>query len=224
MLKTDIAGEKKKATRKNASFPIVAIGASSGGLEAVTELLQNLPPDTGMAFIFIQHLSPDYKSILVSLLKRSTKMAVQEIEDMERMEPNNLYVIPYNKGIEVTDGHIQLTPRLKNGPAMSIDILFTSLAETHKEDAIGVVLSGNASDGTQGLKMIKQEGGSRLRRTILPGTAACRSPRLMRVLLTLYFRLLRSRSNWAALQNILSPGISRQKHWVGMQLKTTAVT
>ncbi len=159
MLKPDTTGKKKKTIRKEASFPIVAIGASSGGLEAITELLQNLAPDTGMAFIFIQHLSPDYKSLLVSLLEKSTKMAVQEIEDMERMEPNNVYVIPYNKGIEVTDGHIQLIPRTKNGPAMSIDILFISLAETHKEDAIGVVLSGNASDGTQGLKMIKQEGG-----------------------------------------------------------------
>ncbi len=159
MLKVSMQNEEKKSGSKGATFPIVAIGASSGGLEAVTELLQNLPPDTGMAFIFVQHLSPDYKSMLVSLLAKSTKMVVQEIEDMDRMEPNNLYVIPYNKGIEVTDGHIQLIPRSKNGPAMSIDILFTSLAETHKEDAIGVVLSGNASDGTQGLKMIKQEGG-----------------------------------------------------------------
>ena len=150
---------KKKTAGKESSFPIVAIGASSGGLEAVTELLQNLSPNTGMAFIFIQHLSPDYKSILVSLLEKSTEMVVQEIVDMELMQPNHVYVIPYNKGIEVTDGHIQLTPRSKNGPAMSIDVLFTSLAETHKEDAIGIVLSGNASDGTQGLKMIKQEGG-----------------------------------------------------------------
>ena len=159
MLKTEVTGKKKIASPGESSFPIVAIGASSGGLEAITELLQNLPADTGMTFIFIQHLSPDYKSMLVSLLEKSTSMAVQEIEDMERMRPNNVYVIPYNRGIEVTDGHIQLIPRSKNGPAMSIDILFTSLAETHKEDAIGVVLSGNASDGTQGLKMIKQEGG-----------------------------------------------------------------
>ncbi len=144
---------------KGNPFSIVAIGASSGGLEAVTELLKYLPPDTGMAYIFIQHLSPDHKSILVSLLAKSTKMVVQEIEDMERIVPDNVYVIPYNKGIEVTDGHIKLVPRSKNGPAMSIDLLFSSLAETHKEGAIGVVLSGNASDGTMGLKAIKHEGG-----------------------------------------------------------------
>ena len=150
---------KQKAS-KDISFPIVAIGASSGGLEAVTELLKYLPPDTGMAFIFIQHLSPDYKSILTSLLAKSTRMAVHEIEDMERMKPDNVYVIPYNKGIEVTDGHIKLTPRTKNkGVALSIDVLFTSLAETHKEHAIGIVLSGNASDGTEGLKAIKHWGG-----------------------------------------------------------------
>ncbi len=160
MLKTSAGrGKKKSATKNETSFPIVAIGASSGGLEAVTELFQNLPPDTGMAFIFIQHLSPDYKSMLVTLLAKSTEMAVQEIVDMERMEPNNVYVIPHNKGIEVTDGHIHLIPRPKNGPAMSIDVLFTSLAETHAEDAIGIILSGNASDGTQGLKAIRQEGG-----------------------------------------------------------------
>ncbi len=154
---------KIPAARHNKSeddiFPIVAIGASSGGLEAVTELLKNLPSDTGMAFIFIQHLSPDYKSILVPLLAKSTKMVVQEIEEMEHIKRDNVYVIPYNKGIEVTDGHIKLVPRSKSGAGMSINVLFTSLAETHKENAIGVILSGNASDGTLGLKAIKLEGG-----------------------------------------------------------------
>lgn len=155
--------EKKPAGRPAAKQPepflIVAIGASSGGLEAITELLQHLPADTGMAFIFIQHLSPDYKSILTSLLAKSTKMAVREIDDMERMNPDNIYVIPNDKDIEVTDDHIKLVPRRRNGPAMSIDVLFTSLAETHHEHAIGVILSGNASDGTLGLKAIKAAGG-----------------------------------------------------------------
>ncbi len=141
------------------TFPIVAIGASSGGLEAVTELFKSLAPDTGMAYIFIQHLSADHKSILTELLAKTTKMKVQEIEDMELMKPNNVYVIPSTKGIEVMDGHIQLIPRAKTGAQLTIDVLFTSLAETHKEDAIGVVLSGNASDGTIGLRAIKQEGG-----------------------------------------------------------------
>jgi two-component system CheB/CheR fusion protein len=150
----------KTSSSKNKSFQIVAIGASSGGLEAVSELLKYLPINTGMAFIVIQHLSPDYKSILTELLAKSTKMKVQEIEDMELMKPNNVYVIPSSKGIQVTDGHIKLTPRIKGKtPNLSIDVLFTSLAETHKEGAIGVVLSGNATDGTLGLRAIKREGG-----------------------------------------------------------------
>ncbi len=95
-------------------FTIVAIGASAGGLEAVTQLLENLTADTGMAFIYVQHLSPDHKSLLTSLLSRVTEMKVQEIDDMEKMVPNNVYVIPYNKEIEVMDGHIQLLPRPQN--------------------------------------------------------------------------------------------------------------
>ncbi|CAN5361808.1 chemotaxis protein CheB [soil metagenome] len=152
----------KKGTDKPTAenhFPIVAIGASSGGLEAVTELLKYLPADTGMAFIFIQHLSPDYKSVLALLMSKSTNMKVQEIDDMELMKPNNVYVIPNDKGIEVTNGHIELTPRNKSTSKLTIDTLFTSLAETHKEGAIGIVLSGNLSDGTLGLKAIKEEGG-----------------------------------------------------------------
>jgi two-component system CheB/CheR fusion protein len=142
------------------SFTVVAIGASAGGLEAITQLLQNLSPETGMAYIYVQHLSPDHKSILVELLSKATKMKVQDVENMEKMEPNNVYVIPYNKGIEVMDGHIKLIPRQAGKPgSMSIDVLFTSLAETHKENVIGIVLSGSASDGTQGLWEIKKAGG-----------------------------------------------------------------
>jgi two-component system CheB/CheR fusion protein len=144
---------------KENSFPVVAIGASAGGLEAVTQFFQNLSPDTGMAFIYVQHLSPDHKSILTQLLAKTTKMKVQEIEEMDKMEPDNVYVMPYNKGIEVTDGHIQLVPRSNNASANSIDVLFSSLAETHKENVVGIVLSGSASDGTHGLKDIKEAGG-----------------------------------------------------------------
>ena len=141
-------------------FPVVAIGASAGGLEAITQLLQNLSPNTGMAYIYVQHLSPDHKSLLTPLLSKITKMKVQDIEEMEKIRPNNVYVIPYNKEIEVVDGHIQLIPRPKNKTSnLSIDVLFSSLAETHKENVIGIVLSGSASDGTRGLKEIKQAGG-----------------------------------------------------------------
>lgn len=150
--KTPIKGELNP-------FTIVAIGASAGGLEAISLLLQNLSPNTGMAYIVVQHLSPDHKSMLTPLLSKATDMKVHEIDDMEKMHPDNVYVIPYNQGIEVTDGHIKLVPRSKGGMAMSIDVLFSSLAETHKENVIGIVLSGSANDGTRGLKEIKLAGG-----------------------------------------------------------------
>jgi two-component system CheB/CheR fusion protein len=155
--------KKKIVVRKKGeiekTFPIVAIGASAGGLEAVSLLLKYLPANTGMAYIYVQHLSPDHKSFLPDILSKITKMKVQEITDMEHMVANTVYVIPYNYGIKVTDGHIKLTPRLTGGAAMSIDVLFSSLAETHQENVIGVILSGNAHDGTIGIKAIKEAGG-----------------------------------------------------------------
>jgi len=140
-------------------FPVVAIGASAGGLEAMMELLKYLPSNTGMAFIYVQHLSPDHKSLLTEILSKKTKMKVQEIDDMDKIKPDNVFVIPYNKGIEVTDGHIKLIPRSDSSAAISIDILFSSLAHAQKERVIGIVLSGSASDGTIGIKDIKHEGG-----------------------------------------------------------------
>ncbi|KAF0132238.1 MAG: two-component system chemotaxis family CheB/CheR fusion protein [Bacteroidetes bacterium] len=144
---------------KENSFPVVAIGASAGGLEAMMELLKYLPSDTGMAFIYVQHLSPDHKSMLTEILSKKTSMIVQEIDDMDKIMPDNVFVIPYNKGIEVTDGHIKLIPRSDSGAPISIDILFSSLAEAQKERVIGIILSGSASDGTVGMEAIKQEGG-----------------------------------------------------------------
>lgn len=149
-----------ESEKKENSFTVVAIGASAGGLEAVTQLLQSLDPDTGMAFIYVQHLSPDHESLLVPILSKKTEMKVQDIDDMEKIVPNNVYVIPYNKEIEVLDGHIQLIPRPQNKSSnLSIDVLFSSLAETHKENVIGIILSGSASDGTRGLSEIKEAGG-----------------------------------------------------------------
>ena len=100
-----------KIKKKENPFPIVAIGASAGGLEAMSELLKNLSVTTGMAYIYVQHLSPDHKSYLTSILSKVTKMKVQEIDNMELIKPNNVYVIPPNAGIKVTDGHNKLFPR-----------------------------------------------------------------------------------------------------------------
>lgn len=141
------------------TFPIVAIGASAGGLEAMVEFLTYLPANTGMAFIYVQHLSPDHKSLLSEILAQKTEMQVQEIDNMDQITPNNLYVIPYNKGIEVTKGRIKLIPRAESSTAISIDVLFSSLAQAQRHKVIGIVLSGSASDGTVGVKDIKQAGG-----------------------------------------------------------------
>jgi two-component system, chemotaxis family, CheB/CheR fusion protein len=142
------------------SFPIVALGSSAGGLEAISVLLKFLPPDTGMAFIYVQHLSPDQKSLTTALLSKQTKMRVQEIGQMELIRVNNVYVIPNDKGIQVTNGHIKLISReRKTQSNLSADTLFISLAQTHTDEVIGIVLSGNANDGTLGLKAIKNEGG-----------------------------------------------------------------
>jgi two-component system, chemotaxis family, CheB/CheR fusion protein len=159
-MKTDSIEKKEilKNTKEN-PFTVVAIGASVGGLEAVSLLLKNLPSDTGMAYIYVQHLNPDHKSILSTILGKITKMPVQEIDDMEHILPNNVYIIPENRMIEVVDGHIKLLTRPKNSSIISIDVLFSSLAETHKSNVIGIVLSGNAHDGTLGLTDIKAAGG-----------------------------------------------------------------
>lgn len=149
---------RKKAVDK--PFPVVAIGASAGGLEAVSVLFKNLTADTGMAYIYVQHLNRDHKSMLTTLLAKSTKMEVQKIDNMELIEPNTIYVIPHDKVIKVVDGHIQLLPRPASvSTNNTIDILFASLAETHKENVIGIILSGNATDGTNGLKTIMEAGG-----------------------------------------------------------------
>lgn len=155
--------EKKPATKRKAKkepFTVVAIGSSAGGLEAILNFLENLSSTTGMAYIYVQHLSPDHKSMLTELLSNKTEMKVQEVEDMEKMEPNNVYVIPYNRELVVTNGHIKLIPRpAKKATNLSIDVLFSSLALTHHSNVIGIVLSGNGNDGTRGLKEIKLAGG-----------------------------------------------------------------
>lgn len=148
------------AGKKLKNFPVVAIGASLGGLKAVSLLLKYLPPNTGMAYIYVQHLERDHKSMLTSILSKRTKMKVQEVENMEHMEPDNLYIIPSDKEIKVTNGHIQLLPRPKNTPGnLTIDVLFSSLALTHKKNVVGVLLSGNGNDGTAGINAIKRAGG-----------------------------------------------------------------
>ncbi len=141
-------------------FPIVGIGASAGGLEAVSRLLSKLPNDTEMAFILVQHLDPSHESLSSDILSRVTEMNVSEVKDGMRVEPNCVYVIPPGCKMGILNGVLNLLPRTQSrGQHLVIDFFFESLAEDLKGLAIGAVLSGTGSDGTQGLMSIKSAGG-----------------------------------------------------------------
>ncbi|MCW3120118.1 MAG: hypothetical protein JWM28_4200, partial [Chitinophagaceae bacterium] len=153
----------QKAIKKditNHQFPVVGIGASAGGLDAVRTFLKALPPNPGMAFVFIQHLSPTHESILPEILQKVTPFPVQQITDNIHLEPDNLYIIPQNKIVTATDGILKLAPldsKTKKGNI--IDLFFSSLGVIHQSYAVGVVLSGALNDGTLGLQVIKSYGG-----------------------------------------------------------------
>ena len=140
------------------AFPIVGVGASAGGLEAFTQLLKALPADTGMAFVLVQHLAPTHPSALAEILSRATKMPVMEVNEEATVEPNHVYVIPPDRSMILVRGALQLLPR-EGGLHRPVDQFFRALAEDRRHQAIGVVLSGTASDGTVGLEAIKGEGG-----------------------------------------------------------------
>ena len=143
-----------------AEFLIVAIGASAGGIEATTALVRSLPPDTGMAFIVVQHLDPKHHSILAELLAKETTMRVSEVTDGMKVEPNHIFVIPPDAMMSISDSVLRLTPREESRAGrMPIDHFMRSLAEAHGNGAIGVVLSGTGSDGTLGLAEIQAQGG-----------------------------------------------------------------
>src|SRR5712691_1123769 len=137
-------------------FRIVAVGASAGGYEAFTQFLEALPADPGMAFVFVQHLDPTHESKLTELLSRSTRLPVQEVTKNLPVRRGRVYVIPPNKYLAMAGGRLKLIPRQKSDvPHMPIDLFFRTLAEDQGHNAIGVVLSGNGSDGTLGLEAIK---------------------------------------------------------------------
>ena len=147
-------------TASSGSFPVVAIGASAGGLEALTALLAALPAETGLAFVVIQHLDPTHHSMLPELLARATRMPVQEIRDGMSLEPNNVYVMPANAGLTLSEHVFHLIPRETTASLrMPIDVFLRSLAQSHQNAAISVILSGSGSDGSLGLEAIKAEGG-----------------------------------------------------------------
>jgi two-component system CheB/CheR fusion protein len=152
--------EVEAGDRRDANFLVVGVGASAGGLEAFSELLKHLPADTGMAFVFVQHLDPTHGSQLSEILPRSTRMSVHEATDGMPLEPDHLYVIPPDRDLAVLHGVLHLMSR-PQAPArhMPVDYLLRSLAEDQGRRAIGVILSGTGSDGASGVKAIKAEGG-----------------------------------------------------------------
>jgi two-component system CheB/CheR fusion protein len=143
------------------SFPVVGIGASAGGLEAFTQLLKHLPSDTDMAFVLIQHLDPTHTSFLCEALAKATAMPVSEAVDGQLVEPNHVYVISPNSDIAILHDRLTLVPRSDDTrmPHLPVDFFLRSLAHERGSHAFGVVLSGNASDGTEGLRAIKAEDG-----------------------------------------------------------------
>lgn len=153
--------ESQPLASENKTFPIVGIGASAGGLAMFEAFFSAMPAlDTGMAFVLVQHLSPDYKSLLSELIQRYTKMEVFEVEDGMVVRPNCAYIIPPGRDMAFVNGALQLLePAAPRGQRMPIDFFFRSLARDQHERAIAIILSGNGSDGALGVRAIKGEGG-----------------------------------------------------------------
>jgi two-component system CheB/CheR fusion protein len=142
------------------NFLVVGVGASSGGLEAFKQLIKAVPIDSGIAFILVQHLSPAHNSILTEILQKVTLIPIQEITNNVHVKPDHIYIIPANKLLTAKDGVLKLATRPPNATSVqSIDIFFNSLADVYQSQAIGVLLSGNGNDGTEGLRAIKKFGG-----------------------------------------------------------------
>ncbi len=138
----------------------VGIGASAGGLEALESFFSHMPPDSGFAFVVIQHLSPDYKSMMVELLSKHTSMRVQRAEEGMTVEANTIYLIPPKKNLTIFHGKLLLSEQdFSKGLNLPIDVFFRSLADDQGEKAIGIILSGTGSDGVRGLRAIKEAGG-----------------------------------------------------------------
>ena len=156
-----MSDEQEHAAASPEEFHVVGVGASAGGLESLERLFSHLPPTTGMAFVVLQHLSPDFKSLMDELLARRTAMPVRLAEHEMPVEPDSVYLLPPMKEMVIRDRRLVLSDRdPRHGLAMPIDHFFRSLAHDLGERAIAVVLSGSGSDGSRGIKDV-QAGGRR---------------------------------------------------------------
>jgi two-component system CheB/CheR fusion protein len=157
---TETSKVKAPAKIDSSHFPIVGIGASAGGLEALEQFFTNMPKDSGMAFVVIQHLDPNHVGIMPELLQRITPMKVFQASDSLKVKANCVYVIPPNKSLSLLNGALLLfEPVESRGLRLPIDIFFRSLADDQMDRSIGIVLSGMGSDGSLGLKAIKEKNG-----------------------------------------------------------------
>jgi two-component system CheB/CheR fusion protein len=151
---------KTPSKQEKDSFPIVGIGASAGGLEALEQFLSHVPAQSGIAFVIIQHLDPTHKGILTELLQRDTAVRMLQAKDRMKVEPDHAYVIPPNKDMSILHGVLHLfEPSAPRGFRLPIDFFFRSLADDRKEKSVGIILSGMGSDGTTGLRAIKEKAG-----------------------------------------------------------------
>ena len=159
-IKSAVPSREKISTTDLGQFPIVGIGASAGGLEAFEQFLGNVPEDSGMAYVVIQHLDPTQKGMLPELLQRNSKMKVMQVKDRMVVKQNCVYVIPPNTSMSILKGVLYLfDPIESRGLRLPIDFFFRSLADDLKERSVGVILSGMGSDGSIGLRAIKERNG-----------------------------------------------------------------
>ena len=167
MQKKPSSSLQKKATKISAAqpvpvtfFPVIGIGASAGGLEAIEIFLKHVTTPCGMAFVIVQHLDPTHKGIMVELLQRVTSLPVMEVSDRLKIEPDHVYLIPPNQDMTILHGVLHLLDMIKpRGLRLPIDFFFRSMADDLQENSVGVILSGMGSDGTLGLRAIKEKGG-----------------------------------------------------------------
>lgn len=142
------------------TFPIIGIGASAGGLEALEQFLRSVSADGGMAFVIVQHLDPTHQGLLPELLQRAAALPVERVTDRVKVQPNHVYVIPPNRDMSLLNGALHLfEPAAARGLRLPIDFFFRSLAEDQRERSVGIILSGMGSDGTLGLRAIKEVAG-----------------------------------------------------------------
>ncbi len=159
-MKPSGGADKPSAVNPANRFPIVALGASAGGLEALEQFFRHVPTESGMAFVVIQHLDPDHTGMLPELLQRATAMPVAQAKNRMKVKPGCVYVIPPNRDLSILHGSLYLLePMAPRGLRLPIDFFFRALADDRHEGAVGVILSGMGSDGALGLRAIKEQGG-----------------------------------------------------------------